>query len=202
MAADDQSVKLRSRKKLCENEVFNVYLDDLVETDGSEIRNYLVVEPRLRTADLVTGVSVLPVLDGLIGLLQVYRHAIGRPVWEVPRGFVGAAESDEESAARELEEETGLGIHAGTLRSAGFIAPEAGLIAGRIHVFIAQQCFRKRAYATSEFGHREMRWFSPEDMAGMVESSEIEDPSTLVAFYRFAHASRTRPENPRAHGSP
>lgn len=175
---------------VCDNGVFNVYLDHLRDVGGAEVRDYLVVEPKQRTSDLVTGVSVLPFLDGRAGLLRVYRHAVARLMWEVPRGFVDAGESDEESAERELEEETGLGVYVGCLRSLGFIAPEAGLLAARVHIFSAEKCFQKRKYTPDEFGHRGLHWFSLDEIAVMAERSEIEDPSTLVAIYRCASARR------------
>jgi ADP-ribose pyrophosphatase len=186
MISYERPIKLRDRRKLCENTVFNVYLDNLLDAGGAEVRDYLVVEPKQRTRDLVTGVGVLPFLDGRAALLRVYRHAMARFVWEVPRGFVDAGESDEQAAERELEEESGLGIHPGGLRSMGYIAPEAGLLAARVHLFTAEKCFQKKPYRPAEFGHRGLQWFSLDEIMDLAEKSEIEDPSTLVALYRCA----------------
>ena len=190
MISDERPIKLRDRRKLCENTVFNVYLDNLLDIGGAEIRDYLVVEPKQQTRDLVTGVSVLPFLDGRAALLRVYRHAVARFIWEVPRGFVGAGESDEQAAERELEEESGLGIHPGGLRSLGYIAPEAGLLAARVHLFAAEKCFQKRAYWPAEFGHRGLQWFALDELMDLAERSEIEDPSTLVTLYRCVSARK------------
>src|SRR5947209_4143891 len=88
-----QAMMLQDRRKICENRVFSVYLDHLRDASGSEIPDYLVVQPKRSNGDLVSGVSVLPFLGDRIGLLLVYRHAIGRPMWEVPRGFVDAGET-------------------------------------------------------------------------------------------------------------
>mgnify|MGYP000991534652 CR=1 FL=1 len=101
-------ITLKTRRLIAENQVFDVYFDHIVEDGGAEVPAYLVVAPKAVSEDLVTGASVLPVMEGRIGLLRLYRHAIGELTWEVPRGFVEAGESPGDAAARELEEEAGL----------------------------------------------------------------------------------------------
>jgi ADP-ribose pyrophosphatase len=185
-----KSVTLKQRRRACGNRLFDVYLDHLAHADGTEVRDYLVVAPTQVSGDLVSGVSVMPVLDGQIGLLRVYRHAVARSVWEVPRGFLDANETAEQAAERELDEETGLGVHPGAMRGAGFIAPEAGLLTARVQIFIAERCFRRRTYSPAESGHEALEWFTPARFLSLVEQSEIEDPSTLVAFFRSGFAVR------------
>lgn len=53
---------------------------------------------------------ILPVDEGDVLLVEQYRVPLGRPCIELPAGLIGDEnehESDEETAARELEEETG-----------------------------------------------------------------------------------------------
>lgn len=176
---------MHERRLACENSKFEVFFDHIEWADGQHVGDYLVVAPRSRSADLVTGVSVLPILEGKFGLIRVYRHAIRDHVWEVPRGFVDDGESALTSAVRELEEETGLTCRDEDMLSLGLIAPEAGTLAGRVQLFAALHCVRKRPFAPGEFGHQELRFFEPAEIAMMVANSEIQDPGTLVAYFRL-----------------
>src|SRR3990167_6440990 len=85
---EKDAYRLRQRRLACVNIRFEIFLDDVENPNGEIVQNYLVVAPKIRTGDLITGVSVLPVMDGKLGLLRIYRHAIQRQLWEVPRGFV------------------------------------------------------------------------------------------------------------------
>ena len=176
---------LRERRRLAENEVFRIYFDHVIDANGVEVRDYLVVAPKYQGDNLVTGVSVLPMVDDKIGLLHLHRHAIGAMTWEVPRGFTDEGESDLQSARRELQEETGLGVSTSNIHSLGFITPEASLLAARIHLFVAEGCARIDSFQSREFGHQNMQWLEFDEAIAMAEQGEIQDPSTLVALYRY-----------------
>lgn len=183
---------VHGRRLAGENRIFEVFFDDIEWTDGQRVKDYLVVAPRCAAADLTTGVSVLPVVDGKFALIRVYRHAIGAYAWEVPRGFVDAGESAIAAAMRELQEETGLSCPEAGMRPLGAIAPEAGILAGRIRLYAALGCVRARPFDASEFGHREVRLFDAAEMAAMAATSEIQDPGTLVAYFRLQALSEHR----------
>lgn len=186
MPARTPPITLKSRRKIAENQVFDVYFDHIVHERGGEVPTYLVVAPKARSSDLVTGVSVLPVMNGRVGLLHLHRHAIDAMTWEVPRGFVEIGEPASVSAARELEEEVGLRVKLENLVDAGFMTPEAGVIAARVALYIARDCELVRAFVADEMGHSEFVWFSLGEALAMAHSSQIQDPSTLVLLYRLA----------------
>jgi len=181
-----RTVICKSRTRIAENQVFDVYFDHIAQPGGQEVPTYLVVAPKTSSANMVTGVSVLPLMDGKVGLLRLYRHAIGMSTWEVPRGFVDAGESAEESAARELDEEAGLQVPPGNLESMGFMTPEGSLIAARVHLFVAHDCQPLRPYRADELGHEALAWFPTDGAVAMARRAEIEDPSTLLLLYRLA----------------
>ena len=180
------SMVLRDRRMLAENQVFRIYFDHVVDANGIEVPNYLVVAPKYQSANLVTGVSVLPLMEGKVGLLYLYRHAIGAMTWEVPRGFIDEGETDLQSARRELQEEAGLDVSTGNIHSLGFITPEASLLVARIHLFVAEGCTREHSFLPSELGHQDMRWFEVDEAMAMAERGDSQDPSTLVALYRYS----------------
>jgi 8-oxo-dGTP pyrophosphatase MutT (NUDIX family) len=180
---------LVKRKLACENSRFSVYFDEIAGQGQAGSRDYLVVAPKQRAANLVTGVAVLPVCDGKIGLIKIHRHAIQADSWEVPRGFIEKGESVPASALRELEEETGLSCDPADIKLLGLVTPDAGVLAARIHVFAALRCIRIRPYVPKEFGHREFCLFNAVALDALIDRSEIQDPCTLIAHYKFARAA-------------
>jgi ADP-ribose pyrophosphatase YjhB (NUDIX family) len=177
-------IKVLQRRLVAENLRFEIFFDHIEQADGQQVENFLVVAPRVKTAHLVTGVSVFAIWQNKVCLLRVYRHPLQAECWELPRGFVDAGEAPEMSASRELEEETGLRCRPEDLRSFGLYAPEAGTMAARVHLFAAHNCERKN-FIADEFGHRELRFFSMEEIANMIQQGEIEDPGIMLAYYRY-----------------
>lgn len=182
---DEAPIRLKNRRVGCENRLMQVFLDEIEGAGGQRVNDFLVLAPRQHSEGLVTGVAVLPVLDGRFGLLRVYRHPVRAFMWEVPRGFVEAGENDSVSALRELEEETGLTCDPRDMVDLGTVAPEAGIMAGRTRLYAATKCRRERAQEVNELGHKEFRLLNREAMIAMSRSGEIEDANTLVAWYRY-----------------
>lgn len=83
------------------------------------------------------GAAVLPVLkDGRVALNCNFRHATRSWELEIPRGFSEKGETIEETARRELKEETGL--IARELIFLGEIAPDSGTSSSIVPVFLAK----------------------------------------------------------------
>jgi len=173
------------RKLACENRQFSIFFDEIVSSGGVST-NYLVVAPKRVSANFVTGVAVLPVCDGKIGLLRIYRHAIEEDSWEIPRGFIEKGESPLDSAMRELEEETGLVCERDEMKPLGFVTPDAGILAARVRVYAALRCVRTEAYKPAELGHEQFCMFEPAEIRQRILSSAIEDPCTIAAVYRYS----------------
>lgn len=51
--------------------------------------------------------------------------------------------------------------------------------------FVAVQCQQLAPYVASEMGHSKLRLFDAPEMEQMVKESVIQDPCTLVAYYRY-----------------
>ena len=174
-----------NRKLACENRQFFVYFDEIgSKTDSAA--NYLVVAPKQVYQGFVTGVAVLPVCDGKIGLLRIYRHAIEEDSWEIPRGFIEKDETPLDSAVRELQEETGLMCARDQMKPLGFVTPDAGILAARVQLFAALRCSRKSLYRPAELGHEQLAFFEVDEVRRRIVNSEIQDPCTAIAFYRYS----------------
>lgn len=179
---DDAPVRILGRKMACENEKFNVYFDHVVDLAGYEVANYLVVEPKQRKADMVTGVAVLPIVENSVGLIRIYRPAIRGYSWEIPHGFAEEGETELASAVRELAEETGMEFN--NAESMGYITPDSGVLAARVHLYLAKG-IASRGRQTGEIGLREFRLFEIGEFERMISRSEIQDSFTLSAWCKY-----------------
>ncbi|MBI5753339.1 MAG: NUDIX hydrolase [Hydrogenophilales bacterium] len=185
MSEKPPPIKLHAHRLVAENLRFELFFDHIEAPDGQQVEKYLVVAPRVKTDQLVTGVSVFPIWEGKVGLVQVYRHPLRAYCWELPRGFIDEGEMPEVSALRELEEETGLTCRPEDLQSLGLYAPEAGTLAARVHLFLARHCTRKSEFSAEEFGHHALQFFTLGEIDTLIESGEIQEPGALIAYYRY-----------------
>ncbi len=188
---DDIPVRLLKRTVGCANRLFEVYLDQIASPTGETVSDFLVVSPRHKSENLVGGVAILPILDGMVGLLQIYRYPVSEYTWEVPRGFIDDGENALTAALRELEEETGLLCCDQDVIDLGTIFPDPGILAGRTHIFAATKCQKKKHFKPNELGHMALQFFPIKEIAAMTQKAEIEDAQTLAVLYRY-HQSLDR----------
>jgi len=180
-----------NRKLVCENRQFFIYFDE-IGSQTDEAANYLVVAPKEVGPEFVTGVAVLPVCEGKIGLLQIYRHAIQQDSWEIPRGFIEKNESPLDSSLRELQEETGLTCERDGMKTLGFITPDAGILAARVQLFAALGCVQRDPYEPAELGHEQFSMFEMEEIKRRILTSGIQDPCTVISYFRYTNLSFTQ----------
>lgn len=181
----------KGRRLAVENSRWRVYLDHIVDDNGNEVPDYLVVEGQNTSLNDVTGVAILPILDGDFVLLRSYRHALGRDIWELPRGFIDAGETPVQAALRELEEETGLICAPDDLLPLAYYAPEPATMAARGALFAATHCRGKLKIDKTELGLQRIETFTPEAMAALASGPELDDAGTLIAYYRYCAATAT-----------
>jgi len=181
---NDMPVIVASRRLMCENTKFYVYFEHVIDKAGFEVRDYLVVAPKTAGGNLITGVAILPIVDGKVGLARIYRPALRAYSWEIPHGFVDEGEDNETSAARELLEESGLVVKPACLSSLGFITPDSGVIAARVELFVAEVGQMKKP-REEELGIREFCFFSFRAFEEMIQNSEVQDTFTLAAWCKY-----------------
>lgn len=123
------------------------------------------------------GVVILPIIEGEIVLIHHFRNGARDWSWEIPRG--GPQPGDPEANARgELHEEIGAKID--WIRKLGALRNNNGMITEVMHIYAAQLS------ATGEValgeGIERMRRVSPETLAEMLRTGEIDDSHTAHAF--------------------
>lgn len=181
-----------NRRLACENRRFEVFFD-AVETPGGEIvDDFLIVRPKVSASGGFVGACVLPEMGGKIGLMRGWRHQLDEEVWQAPGGFIDLGETIQQAALRELGEETALACTPESLRSLGTYIPDAGLIEGRIALFVAMDCaLASRGSAPQpEIGTGTLRFFDKDELTSLVNRSASISGSTLAACFRYLCASR------------
>lgn len=90
-----------SRAVIHAGRLLTIYEDEVRLADGTTARREVVAHPG--------AVAIVAIdADGRVVLVRQWRHAAGRALWELPAGTRDAGESPEQTARRELAEETGL----------------------------------------------------------------------------------------------
>ncbi len=90
----------------------------------------------LKVADYVSVLAVTA--DGRIPLVRQYRPALHRVTLELPSGLLEPGENPEETALRELEEETGF-LSRGKIHTLGCMATDTGRLENRLWSFVATE---------------------------------------------------------------
>lgn len=130
------------------------------------------------------GVAILPILpDGKIALNLNYRHATRSWELELPRGLRKAGESDEQTALRELKEETGL--QAEFAKPLGVMAADTGALGSVTPVYLVKAT--KKGLAEQEYS---------EAIEDLISLSLEELESALVRGYLIVDVKGTKKEIP------
>lgn len=181
--------------------VETVYREKRKSSHGVELR-WLVNRETITnttTKDSVTrstlrhpGICVIVPIedDGRIVLMHQYRYSVDGLLWELPAGTMEgreenarmiAAESPDDCARRELQEETGY--EAGRWEKVCECYAMPGMSDELIHVYLARG-LRKGAQSL-DVGEviDEIRAFSPQEIKAMITSGEIRDAKTIVGLF-------------------
>lgn len=179
--AQDQS-RLVSRRRAFEGRVLTVDVDEIVQPDG-----VTCIREVIRHGG---SVAVLPVRPGGgIVLVRQFRHAVGRPVWELCAGLLERGEAPEGAARREMEEETGLS--GGTVEPVVSFHASPGYSEEIIHLFRATGQLAGPPRPDGE-ERIEVREFAFDEVRKMATDGRIHDGKTLIGV--LLEAERRMPE--------
>jgi ADP-ribose pyrophosphatase len=124
--------------------------------------------------------TVVPVHEGSLVLVEIFREPVRRRLIELPAGTLEVGEEPLASAQRELEEEVGL--KGGRWTSLGSYLTSPGFLDERMHVFLAEDLERGEQNLDPGEQITVVRW--PVDD---VESrlADVEDLKTLAGLLLF-----------------
>lgn len=129
-------------------------------------------------------VVLLPLTeDGRIVLIRNYRVSIGRTLLELPAGTMEAGEPPEETAARELIEETGY--RAGRLKMIRKFYASPGICDEAMYLFAASELTQGEPdrEASEQIENQLATW---NDIEGWIDDGTIEDAKTLVGLMSYS----------------
>lgn len=173
-----------NRKLVCSNSLFDVYFDHL-ELPSHSVEDFLTVKPKVSQGDeKVIGVCVLPKINDSFALMKGWRHQFNDIVWQAPTGFVDSGEKYENTALRELREETSLICDPLNLISLGYYIPDAGLIEGRIALYLANNCQYVNDDIREEIGMGKLHLFTPKKLNKLICSTKNMGGSTIITCMR------------------
>jgi ADP-ribose pyrophosphatase len=118
--------------------------------------------------------------DGVVTLVRQRREAARKHLLELPAGTLEQGEAPEQSARRELEEETGL--RGGTWRQLAAFYTTPGFCREHMHLFLAEGVERGTASPEADEELELVRWRSDEIAARL---DEVEDAKTLVGLVLY-----------------
>lgn len=148
--------------------------DEIEYADGTRGTYSLVVKPDFAL--------VLPYEDGGFWVVREFRYAIGARVWNFPQGGwpAGRGGTQEELAAAELREETGL--RADTFTPLGRLRAAVGYAAQAYDVFLATGL--TPGPPEREIGEADMtcEWLSVERIRGLIRAGEFPDAHSVAGL--------------------
>tara|TARA_Y100001968_G_scaffold207229_1_gene190442 strand:+ start:23844 stop:24413 length:570 start_codon:yes stop_codon:yes gene_type:complete len=173
-----------SRKLACSNSLFNVYFDHLL-LEENEVEDYLIIKPKISIdSDHIVGVCVLPEVDLSYGLMKGWRHQFDTFIWQAPAGFVESGEEPSQTAIRELKEETSLICEPENLISLGSFIPDAGLIQGKVALYLARDSKLIADKKSNEVGTGNLCYFSRDDLMNLICTNSNIGGSTITTSIR------------------
>lgn len=119
--------------------------------------------------------------DKKIILVEQYRKALERSLVEIPAGKIESGEPPEETALRELEEETGY--TASKLQYVQSFATSPGFADEIIHLYFADNVKKMTVKADlDEDEFVELMHVSMEEMEDLITNKQVYDAKTAFAF--------------------
>ncbi len=161
--------RLVSSVHVLDTEVFEVRRERAEHPSGAALDRHVTVN--------APATVILPLgADGKILLIRQYRLPVRRRLWELPAGRCDPGESEEETARRELIEETGY--RAGKLTRLLDFFPAPGFASERMIAFLAEELTAGEA-EPEPYELIETRWVERTEALEMIRVNEIQDAKTI-----------------------
>ncbi len=171
MQFEEKTVK---KNTLYQGKILNLRRDDVMLPNGKTAVREIVEHGG--------GSCVLCQKDGKILFVKQFRYAYGKELLEIPAGKKNDGETAEQTALRELEEETGLEATKAQLLFE--VYPSPGYTNEIIKIFSVNEFVEKQAHL-DEDEFLNCVWIEKDKVKDMVERGEIKDAKTLIALLKI-----------------
>ena len=169
-----------NERLVLEGERFNVCQMELNGSDGRIYHREVIRHPG--------AVVLLPLVDpDTVVLIRNHRVTVGETLLELPAGTREPDESPEQTADRELIEETGY--RAGTLHARGEFYSAPGICDELMHLFVATDLTAGQ-HAREAVEQIENQLVHRDEVRELIADGAIRDAKTLVGLYGFLFADR------------
>lgn len=166
------SPRVLHRDRIFEGRVVKLDVDRIVEPSGAEVRREIVRHPGAAVLLAVTP-------ERRVLFVRQYRYAAGEEMLEVPAGTLDPGESPEETARRELVEETGYAAR--SLSKLAEFYPSPGILTERMHLFLATDLERGEA-SPEDDEHLVLLELPVSEALRLEVGSELKDAKTIIAL--------------------
>ena len=171
--SDDTRWITHGYRSLYENQWVRLGLTDVELPDGQRFEHHVVWMPTAAMTALLN--------DKQTHVLLMWRHRFVSDTWnwELPGGLVDEGEEPAQTAAREIEEETGY--RARSLEYLVTFQPMIGMVDCPHHVFLGRGAERiGEPTETTEMQH--MQWVPLTELPRLISEGVIRNSGTLVAL--------------------
>lgn len=166
-------------KRIYEGKILNLEVDEVKLPDGSISSRECVRHQG--------GAAVLYVVDGKVLLVKQFRYLYGKEIYEIPAGKLEKYETPQETAARELREETGY--VADDIVPFLKLYPTPGYTDEVIHIYLAKNC-RLDCQKLDKGEFLNVSFVKVSDVLKMIASGEICDSKTVSAIYKYLYENK------------
>lgn len=155
---------------------------DRVRFPGGKEGSYL----RLINASELSGGAgtvMVPIWQGQMAWVHIFRHATRTWEWELPRGFLEPGNSEETNAEKEIWEE--LGVKSKSVTRIGEFNPNTGLMSGIIGVYQVELASDpvSAGQLQAEEGIAEVRLVAPENLMDFIAQQGVRCGISLAAAF-------------------
>ena len=165
------------RRTLVDTPFLKVYSDTIRLPNGSLIDDYTVIKKR----DVV--IVVATDVDDKVLIQKEYRYAVNQTLWSLPGGQSDADETPEETAARELLEETGYG--GGEYEVVDVLYEYPTKDAHTITVVRARHVsWQKEVIHEATEAISDLQWISVEEIRRQIQTGEWKNAGSIAVLIR------------------
>jgi 8-oxo-dGTP pyrophosphatase MutT (NUDIX family) len=169
--------KLISSTREVSYRIFNLRTDRARSPRTRRIHDFYVLESQ----DWVNVIPLTPANE--VVLVRQYRHGTGEVTLEIPGGLVESEDSPEQSARRELREETGYEARA--MIPLGAVHPNPAFLNNLCYTYVALDVVLAGDQEQDEKEDIEVVLKPVPELRRSIQGGEITHSLVIAAFYRF-----------------